>query len=386
MKMDRFEDIEPELERRSAELRGEMPAQQQEPSVHLPTLALARLADIDPEPKRFAVGRLAPAGEVTLFTGPGSAGKSLLAQQIATAIAAGSSTLGLEMVNGPAVYVTCEDDERELHWRQAHICKALNVPMASLDGRLLLSSLRGRLDNALEVMKEKGEPEPSPLYKLLSLTIRSRGAQILFLDNLAHLFVGNENDRGEVTRFVNLLNRLAGETGAAIVLLGHPNKSGDDYSGSTAWLNAVRSQFNIEHDLDTDLRTLRVGQANYGRKGEICRFLWIDWAFVLEDDLPPDRAKALRDTAEATADNNIFLTCLREMAKQKRNVSEKPSSTYAPKLFSRMAESKGIGKDRLEKAMDRLFRIEAIERGEMPWDDGHRHAVIGLREAAGDPA
>jgi RecA-family ATPase len=49
---------------------------------------------------------------------------------------------------------------------------------------------------------------------------------------VAHLFAGNENDRGEVTRFINALNRLAGETGAAVLLLGHPNKAGDSYSGS----------------------------------------------------------------------------------------------------------------------------------------------------------
>jgi RecA-family ATPase len=63
----------------------------------------------------------------------------------------------------------------------------------------------------------------------------------VFLDNLSHLFTGNENDRGDVTRFLNLLNRLAGETGVAIVLLGHTPKAfnqgntrGNGHSGSTA--------------------------------------------------------------------------------------------------------------------------------------------------------
>ena len=61
------------------------------------TLDWERLAQAQPSPKAFVIPQLAPAGEVTLFTGPGSAGKSLLAQQLATALAAGVPTLGLVM-------------------------------------------------------------------------------------------------------------------------------------------------------------------------------------------------------------------------------------------------------------------------------------------------
>ena len=52
------------------------------------TLDWKALASVKPSPKAFIIPMLAPAGEVTLFTGPGSAGKSLLAQQLATALAA----------------------------------------------------------------------------------------------------------------------------------------------------------------------------------------------------------------------------------------------------------------------------------------------------------
>lgn len=48
-----------------------------------------------------------------------------------------------------------------------------------------------------------------------------------------------------------------------------------------------------------------------------------------------------------------------------------------------MAESNGIGKVRLEKAMDRLFRITRIERAEL-WKGADRKAVHGLRETAGN--
>ena len=31
--------------------------------------------------------------------------------------------------------------------------------------------------------------------------VAKAGARLVFLDNVAHLFAGNENDRGDVTRF-----------------------------------------------------------------------------------------------------------------------------------------------------------------------------------------
>lgn len=345
-----------------------------------PSLDLEELSKSRAHPKAFIIERLAPAGEVTLFTGAGSAGKSLLAQQLATAAAIGRSTLGFQIETVTSIYVTCEDDESQLHWRQEHICSALELSMTDLAGKLHLISLRGEIGSELATFAQDGRIKPTEAFHRLTATIKAAGARLVFLDNVAHLFSGNENDRGDVTRFINLLNKLAGETGAAIVLIGHPNKSGDDYSGSTAWLNAVRSQFVVEHDQETDIRTLTIGKANYARKGDQVRFFWQNWAFIGEEELPPDKAREFAETQRAAADNEVFLACLRERIRQKRAVSEKPSSTYAPKVFSTMPESKRIGQARLEKAMDRLYRIESIERGELPWRTSDRKVAEGLRE------
>jgi archaellum biogenesis ATPase FlaH len=201
---------------------GELLPDEDSPIEALDLLALAAKT---PTSKQFVIPMLAPAGEVTLGTGPGSAGKSLLGQQVATAIAAGVPTLGIDMGQAAAIYITCEDDIEQLHWRQAAICRALGVSMADLDGKLWLVSLRGRLDNALGVNGASGDYRLSRAYQRLADLIRRTGAKLVILDNLSHLFTGNENDRGDVTRFANALNRLAGESGAAIVLIGHTNKA-----------------------------------------------------------------------------------------------------------------------------------------------------------------
>lgn len=341
------------------------------------------LAKVKPKPKPFVIPMLAPAGEVTLFTGPGSAGKSLLAQQLATALAAGVPTLHLDMGQAPAIYLTCEDDAEQLHWRQAHICSALQVPMASLTGKLEVASLRGALDNALGTDGLNGEFVLSPSYHRLAAMVRRSGAKLVALDNVAHLFTGNENDRGEVTRFVNALNRLAGESGAAIVLLGHPNKSGDDYSGSTAWLNAVRSHITIEHDLQTDMRTVKVRKANYTRMGDQLRFAWADWAFAHEDDLPPDTARMLANTAKAHAGNDAFKRCLALCTERNRNVSHNPGSNYAPQIFAAMPEAKGVKKADFEAAMERLLTLGAIELDAELWRGPDRKPRRGIRLVEG---
>lgn len=101
--------------------------------------------------------------------------------------------------------------------------------------------------------------------------------------------------------------------------------------------------------------------------------------------LPEQGSAELDKVAQATADNDLFLACLRERTRQRRAVSEKHSPTYAPSEFVRMPESQKIGKARLEAAMERLFRIGIIDRGEL-WKDDHRKPVFGLREAAANGA
>lgn len=344
------------------------------------TLSLAELAKVQPTPKAFAVAKLAPLAEVTLFTGPGSAGKSLFGQQLATCAAAGLPCLGLDVMAGPAIYLTCEDDAKQLHWRQAQICRAVGVSMESLAGSLHLSSLRGALNNPLGSIGNDGGLLPSPSFHRLSAMLCATGAKLVILDNLAHLFTGNENDRGDVTRFVNLLNRLAGETGASILLLGHPNKSGDDYSGSTAWLNAVRSQATLTHDLDSDVRSITVGKANYARKGEAIRFVWVEGAFVLESDLTPDVRAQMAEISKANSENDAFLSCLRARSTQgiDRAVGPSPGPNYAPTQFEGMPEAKGYKRAALKRAMDRLYAIKAIRTDEVvrPRKSGKKSVIV----------
>ena len=358
----------------------------------IPLLDPAAWAGAETPAREWALYEMILIGQVTYLTGAGSSGKSLMGQQLATCIAVGIPFLGLDVRQGVALYLTCEDDADELHRRQKAICAALGVPLNALSGKLHLASLAGAIGNELATFDALGHMATSPAWERLRATVLACRASFIVLDNVAHQFAGNENIRNQVAAFLSLLNGLAAETGAAILLLGHPNKAGADYSGSTAWENQVRSRLFLTIPTDDDgavpdpdARTLSRGKANYARNGEALSFRWHNWAFVRDEDLPPNLAAEIAANVQASADNEIFLRCLDERNRQERAVSEsKASRTYAPKEFALMAESKRIGRARLEAAMDRLFGIEAIERGFVYRDMSEGKDRFGLRRTSAD--
>jgi RecA-family ATPase len=348
--------------------------------------------------RQFIIPGWIVRGACGLLSGQEGVGKSLLAQQMATCAALGLNFLGLEMAQSNALYITCEDPLDELWRRQQDINAALGTDMADLGGRLLLCSLKGEIGNEFGTYDTEGRLAISPRYRQVEAAALEFGAQLIFLDNAAHIFPGNENARHDVAVFLGLLERLSERINGAVILLAHPNKQhaqgnkqGNEYSGSTGWSAHVRNRLFLDWAInDTsgtflgdDGRVLRKSKANYGKKGEEVFFRWHEWAFVREDDLPPSVTAELRDVGRANFENDCFLACLRQRNTERRPVSENKSSrTYAPKEFAEMPEARGCTKEQLEQAMNRLFRINAIERGFLWVIKGEGKAAHGLREAA----
>ena len=148
----------------------------------------------------------------------------------------------------------------------------------------------------------------------------------------------------------------------------HPNKSGDNYSGSTAWLNAVRSQvtLDLQHDadgaiIDPDARVLSTGEANYARLGEAIKFRGHKWAFVREDDLPADTRAELSQVIKANEENAAFLKCLAISTERKKAVSENPGTNYFGTVFCKMRDGKKYTRAAFERAFERLVSLGKIK-------------------------
>lgn len=351
------------------------------PAPTLPFINPADWAAIVPPPRLWSLADWIPLRQATLLTGRGGVGKSLLAQQLATCVALGLPFLGKATRQTNALYLSCEDDADELHRRQDAICTALGVSLAELEGRLFLTTLAGETGNHLATFDADSSLTIAPRYRELDAFAYEHRIGFIALDNASHLMIGDHNDLASVAAFLGLLNKLALSIGGAVTLLHHPNKAGAEYIGSVAWENQVRSRLFLrpsDVEGDSDARSLDNPKANYSASGGRLDFRWHCGAFIRDDDLSPGIHAELRVTAAATRDNTVFLECLRERTRQRRAVSEKTSKAFAPTVFAAMPEAKGVGKARLEAAMDRLFRIGAIERAEL-WRGNDRKPVVGLR-------
>lgn len=372
----------------------------QEPTDLLPGIAdLGDWSQSRAPERDFVIPGWVIRGACGLLSGQEGVGKSLLAQQMATCAAIGRSFLGLDIAKTPAVYITCEDPIDELWRRQEDINRSLGITMDDLHGKLLLVSLKGHLGNELALFDVQGRISVTDRYRQVETTVKAFGAGLIFLDNAAHFFTGNENARHDVATFLGLLERLSEIVNGAVILLAHPNKqhaqgnkTGNEYSGSTGWSAHVRNRLFLDwadkdgegNYLGDDGRLLRKSKANYGKKGEEITFRWHEWAFVRDEDLEPSVAAQLRQVGRANFENDCFLACLKQRLTERRAVSELASSTYAPKVFESMPEARGCSKEQLAGAMDRLFRIKAIERGYLWVAKGEGKSVHGLREVGKD--
>ena len=344
----------------------------------------------DPPRREWALEGFIPWRQATLLTGPGSSGKSLFGQQLVTCAASAKPFMSFMTRPTSALYVTCEDDRDELERRQKAICRALDVDCSSIAKQLHLSSLQGEIDNELVRFSSTGMLMPTKAFRRLEYTALALQAGLVVLDNTAHFFSGNENSRYEVAAFMNVLNRLALRIGGSVLLIGHPNKAGAEFSGSTAWENQVRSRLFLKIEnagIDPDARTLTTSKANYARTGRQLKFRWVDGAFVSDEELAPDVLRQLQEAAEATAANEAYLRCLAKATADQQAVSHHPGCNYAPTIFSKMVEGKGFTKDAFERAHYRLLHLGRIVLDQRLWQRDNRcwKRGIATAESCTDP-
>lgn len=318
-------------------------------------------------PREWLVPDLVPSRTVTLLGGDGGTGKSLLALQLAYAVATGGTWIGRSVASGGVMFLSAEDDEAELHRRLVDIAAAEGGALADLD-RLTVRSFAGE-DALLARADGHGALLPSPLFREIDERVADERPALLALDTLADVFGGNENDRREARQFVGMLRGLAIRYGLAVLVLAHPSlsglNSGSGTSGSTGWNNSVRSRLYLErviqdgYEANPDARVLSTRKANYGRAGGEINLKWEAGVFVAEAQ--PTGLDTLAVGAKA---ERVFLKLLTAFAAQGRRVNGNGGPAYAPKMFAESAEAEGVTKRALRAAMDALYTKGKI-RNEM---------------------
>jgi hypothetical protein len=272
-----------------------------------PPVRLGALMKRDLPAPRWIWDELIPEGEVALLYGDGGVGKSLLALHLAIDVAAGRPCMEEETLKAPVLALFCEDSEASVQER-ARVClgerKIADASKLPFD---LWCKPSG--ETYLAVISDNGEVEERPMLHRLRAELKRIGpGALVILDSMADLFAMNENLRLPVNAAMKqVLGTLCRDYEATTLVLAHPSKAsridGSNYSGSTAFNNAVRQRLTLTVEPEQPglycegppPRTLSVAKSNSGAMKALT--LWYYGADI--QPLPKDAPTTAKDAREA---------------------------------------------------------------------------------------
>ena len=161
------------------------------------------------------IGGILREGCKMIITGESKAGKTCLSQNLAVCIAEGMPWLGkFPCEQGKVLYINLEVEEASLYYRFKAMYKAMNKKVTNVGGdNIILWNLRGYA---------------APMEKLAPKIIRrcrnSGPYKAIIIDPLYKVQQGDENSAEAIMSFCNALDKIAHETGAAIIYDHHHPK------------------------------------------------------------------------------------------------------------------------------------------------------------------
>lgn len=347
------------------------------------------LADGEPPARDWAITGWLGMGHVTLLAALGSMGKSLLAQQLGSALVLGRDFVDTITAPRRVLAWFAEDDSDELWRRQVKIAAHFSVPLEAFAGNFTVESFADR-DCTLMDVDLSGRLNSTAMLEELREQVADYRAQVVVLDNAARVFGGKESDRNQVTRFMAELNGAA--AGAAVLLLAHPGRAtGSEFSGSTAWENAVRSRLFLsdrkpdakiftpgaeEESPAGDRRYLAKRKTNYSGR-ELRTFRYENGVLIPEDVASAGGGliDALSDRRDETVVLDAFRKLTGELGQQPTDGSTSPH--FLPRLILQFNLGDGRTQRDLAQAMRRLMIDQKLRR-EQIGKYGNRNPRFGL--------
>jgi hypothetical protein len=247
--------------------------------------------------------------------------------------------------------------------RQLAICKYFGIDFGELEGRFFVESRRGWNNTLLDL--EYGRPLFTTEFLLLREQVNDLAIDVLVLDNIGQVYGGNENDRHQVTRFVNGCQGLVRGRPFAPIFVGHVSRSPrSEFAGNLAWENACRMRWFIDYWLPgekpaeatdpapTDPIYLCRRKTNYSAR-DYRRFHYRNGLFVPEDIQAGRRfdTQAREELVEA-----IVLAGLRKIDKMGMPSQNAPTSIYyLPRQLLRHKLNETYSIAELDGAITRLM-------------------------------
>jgi RecA-family ATPase len=315
------------------------------------------------------IDALIPCDEVTILSGHGGTGKSLVALNIAIHAALGLPFGPLVTTQANVLFFSAEDTRKVLLQRVARLCRALGIDPLQLKGKLHLLDASD-IDSAL-YRERRDEPPATRLLFALKLVAKRRMVGLVIVDNASDAFDGDEIKRAQVRGFIRLLRTHLARPSRAVLLLNHVNKAfanggrgsgSEDYSGSTAWHNSARSRLSLT-PAGEDAMILEHQKANYGPKALPIRFEWRGGIPLVVNSYGGDTAtEKLRNEADMVA----LVDLIRDFNRRGERVTTSFQGSYT--VFKLLKSLPGFPKDttsdRLTKLLRQLETDGRICRGE----------------------
>ena len=251
------------------------------PAPSRPRFKLTRAADVECKPVDWLWGQRVPRGMLSLFAGDPKLGKSFVTIGMAAALSRGAALPGDAPPDGPGsvILLSAEDDPART------IVPRLRASGADLSRVHLLEAVY--LGDGSEAL-----PNLSADMDLIEQAVASVGdCRLIIIDPIsAYLGRTDDHKNAELRGVLSPLKLMAERTDAAVVLIGHLNKSGGTngkhrVTGSIAYVGACRANFLFAKDRDDPT----------GR-----RVLMLDNGCNLADDVPT-LAYRIEDRGEGPA-------------------------------------------------------------------------------------
>lgn len=195
-------------------------------------------------PRQWAYGHFLLFGHAAVLGALDGGGKGAMAVGISLAMIAGRPLLGERVWRtGPVAIVTYEDDQDEWHRRIAAACIHHGIDYGlAIDNIRFVARPRDRIIFATMQDGRALYPDGDDMI----VKLRDLGAALLIVDPLNHAHGFDDgNNNVSIAKVAHEMNRIAWESGAAVLVLHHLRKGStgvaDDLMGATSLRATFRS-------------------------------------------------------------------------------------------------------------------------------------------------
>lgn len=237
----------------------------------------------------YAISPIFRAGRAALITGLGASSKSTLLKELAIAVTTGKSALGMNVPkSGKAVLILAEDTGEDAHRSLNAIFQAMNLSdddVALVHKRLIIFAAAG---SDCVIVSSEGDKSSLRLDQLINFVRELGDVRLVGLDPAIALTRGRELDELAQRDLANTIERIAFETGAAVIVISHAAKSvqyqQEVGSHASRGSGAITDAFRLE----VLMRVMTPREAKDFRIDDLQRHRFVRMQVTKANSLPPD--------------------------------------------------------------------------------------------------